>query len=224
MARQSYGETINSTGESEVDVQPSSTIIEDVRSHTATTMSAALAYFYFDFNDAEKQRVKEFICSIIAQLSPPGSDAAGLVQDLYRRCQNGQNQPSVSSLQACLKEVLEYSPQTFITMDALDECTQRENLLSLIQEIRSWRLAYVNILTMSRTEEDIKEVLTTLCTCTISLESAEVDGDIQLYINTRLHSDPKLKRWSKNAALMQEIQTALVNGAGGMYATFALHL
>jgi len=198
----------------------SSTIIEAVKTHTAALSGAALAYFYFDFNDAEKQRVKEFLCSFIAQLSQSTSRAAEKVQALYTRCQRGQQQPSMASLQICVREILEESPRTFLVLDALHECTEREELLDLIKELYSWRLPNVNVLATSRRELDIEQVLSPLSTCIIPIQSAKVDPDIRLYIDNRLHSDNKLKRWSKHADLMKEIETTLVDGADGMYATF----
>ncbi|KAI9873035.1 MAG: hypothetical protein M1830_000904 [Pleopsidium flavum] len=194
-----------------------STIIEAVQLHTAALSGVAIAYFYFDFNDQDKQRIKEFLCSIIAQLSQSNARAAERVQGLYGRCQNGGQQPSVDSLQVCLREILEESPRTFLVLDALDECTQREELLDLTKEIHGWKLSNLNVLATSRRELELEEVLSPLSTCMISIQSASVDRDIRLYIDNRLHSDTKLKRWSKHADLMKEIETTLANGADGMF-------
>ncbi|KAI9871132.1 MAG: hypothetical protein M1830_003282, partial [Pleopsidium flavum] len=194
-----------------------STIIEAVQLHAAALPDVAIAYFYFDFNDPEKQRIQEFLGSIIAQLSQSNARAAEKVQALYGRCQNGGQQPSVDSLHVCLRDILEESPRTFLILDALDECTQREELLDLTKEIHSLRLPNVNLLATSRRELDIEEVLSPLSTCMISIQSARLDRDIRLYIDNRLHSDNKLKRWSKHADLMKEIETTLVDGADGMF-------
>lgn len=121
----------------------------------------------------------------------------------------------MASVQKCLKEILHSGPDTFLVIDALDECTQREELLDLIEEICSWKLLSLKILTTSRSERDIEDVLSTLSTC-ICIESAEIDSDIRLYVDKRLNSDHKLKKWSSNAALTKEIRMALVNGADGM--------
>lgn len=183
--------------------------------HTATHSGAALAYFYFDFNDAEKQHVKELICSLIAQISCSRPGAAEKVRDICKSCQDGQQRPSLDALQKCLKEILQGDGDTFLIIDALDECTQREELLDLIEEICSWKQPNLKILITSRNERDIEDVLSTLSTC-ICIQSAGIDSDIRLYVDKRLNSDPKLKKWSNNAALTDEIRTALVNGADGM--------
>lgn len=121
----------------------------------------------------------------------------------------------MDSLQKCLNEILHGSGDTFLLIDALDECTQREELLDLIKNICSWKLSNVKILTTSRSEQDIEDVLRSLSTC-IGIQSAKSDADIRLYVDRRLASDPKLRKWSNNADLMEEIRTALVTGADGM--------
>ena len=200
----------------EANLRCSSTAIEDLKINTASLSAADLAYFYFDFNDAEKQHVKGLISSLVAQISHSRPGAAEKVQDMYKRCQNGLQQPSMDSLRDCLREVLHGGPDTFLAIDALDECTQRGQLLNLIKEVCSWKLPNVKILTTSRSERDVEEVMSNLTTCTVCIQSAKIDPDIRLYVDKRLHSDPKLQRWSNNADLIEEIQMALVSGADGM--------
>lgn len=195
--------------------QYSSTVIEATKLHTATLSGATLAYFYFDFNDADKQHVKGLICSLIAQISHSRPYAAEMVRDMYKDCQDGQQRPSIGSLRECLKEIVHRGPDTFLVIDALDECTQREELLDLIEEICSWKLPNLKILTTSRSERDIEDVLSALSTC-ICIQSTKIDSDIRLYVEKRLKSDSKLKKWSNNADLAGEIRIALVNGADGM--------
>ncbi len=134
---------------------------------------------------------------------------------MYRSCQDGRQRPSMDSLQRCLQEILQGSGDILLVIDALDECTQREELLDLIKEICSWRLPNVKILTTSRSEQDIEDILRNLSTC-ISVKSAQIDADIRLYVDKRLNSDPKLRKWSNNADLTEEIRMTLVNGADGM--------
>lgn len=131
-------------------------------------------------------------------------------------CQNGQQRPSMDYLKKCLEKILRRGPNTFLVIDALDECTQREELLGLLKNICSWKLPKVKILTTSRSERDIEEVLSTLSTCTICIQSAKIESDIRLYVDKRLHSDPKFQKLSNKADLKEEIQKALVGGADGM--------
>ena len=47
-----------------------------------------------------------------------------------------------------------------------------------------------------------------------------MDRDIQRYVQQRLSDDKKLAKWNKDAAVRQEIEDALMQGARGMYACF----
>ena len=49
----------------------------------------------------------------------------------------------------------------------------------------------------------------------INIQGAWVDHDIQIYIQDRLHNDPKLKRCP--AEIQTEIEQTLMKGADGMY-------
>jgi hypothetical protein len=86
--------------------------------------------------------------------------------------------------------------------------------LELIRKIREWKVGKVHVLATSRKEKDIEEALEPLVTSKIGIQSAEVDGDIQLLIREQLHNDPKLKKWP--AKVQEEVEKTLMEGANGM--------
>lgn len=134
------------------------------------------------------------------------------LEALYAVNQNGQRQPSYEGLVETLKAILRLSSKTYFILDALDECTDRQELLQLIQEMNKWRM--VQILATSRKEKDIEEVLKPLVTCQISIQDAEVDHDIQLYIHYQIQNDPRLQKWPLE--MHREIEKSLMDGAHGM--------
>lgn len=68
-------------------------IVEDTMKFKNTS-TTAVADFYFDFNDEQKQDFGKCLCSLILQLSVQLAQAPGPLLDLYRQCQNGQHQAS----------------------------------------------------------------------------------------------------------------------------------
>jgi hypothetical protein len=102
------------------------------------------------------------------------------LEALYAVNQNGQRHPSYEGLVETLKAIPRLSSKTYIILDALDECTDRHELLELIQEMNKWRT--VQILATSRKEKDIEDVLQPLVTCQICIQDAQIDDDIQLHI------------------------------------------
>ncbi|KAI9773654.1 MAG: hypothetical protein M1840_006928 [Geoglossum simile] len=188
-----------------------STIIEDVKSHC---QQAAIAFFYFEFSDEKKQRLENFTRSLIAQLSAQSTSAPKFLEELYARHQNGQQKPSTEELVAALEGVVDSSQKTYIILDALDECTEREELLSLIKQMAQWKTGKLHILATSRRERDISEALNPLTKDEICIQSGLVKADIQLHIRERLQHDQKLE-WP--AEVQDELEETLMEGAHGMF-------
>jgi hypothetical protein len=104
--------------------------------------------------------------------------------------------------------------QTFIILDALDECKEREELLGLIGDFVNWNLETLHILATSRRARDIEETLEPLVTGQICIQNALVNADIHIHICERLQNDPKLRKWPTNVQM--EIEKTLMDGAHGM--------
>jgi type III secretory pathway component EscV len=51
----------------------------------------------------------------------------------------------------------------------------------------------------------------------VCLQRDVVDQDIQRYIQQRLRDKKSLAKWTKDAAISQEVEDALMRGAHGMY-------
>ncbi|KAH0563190.1 hypothetical protein GP486_002236 [Trichoglossum hirsutum] len=195
-----------------------STIIENTKNYCAAKPDSSIAYFYFSFNDTEKQKTCNFLRSVLAQLANQRQRIPDSLQSLYNGYRHGQ--PPTADLKRTLQSVLKLSGQTFIIADALDECpsngTERVELCALLTEFSRWALPNLHILVTSRNEPDINEALSALVTFpAICIQSKQVDADIRLYVKTELENDPKLKKWS--IQIKKEIENTLVEGADGMF-------
>jgi len=111
-----------------------STIIEDVIKICKCTPVNQYAYFDFDFND--KRTVVDMLRGIIAQLCHQKGLPSELHQ-LYQNCNNGRRQPGQAHLLKVFSSLLATSYRTSVILDALDECTERNDLLEAIQQIIS---------------------------------------------------------------------------------------
>jgi hypothetical protein len=191
-----------------------STAIENTRGRCKSSPDHAIAVFYFDFNDLAKQQVYEMLCSLICQLYSQAVYKIPAVESLYER--NSQiHKPGVHDLLEVLRESISNFNNTFIILDALDESTNREILLPILEKISRWELKQLHLLITSRRVPDIEQSLDPLVTDSICIQSKLVDADIQLYIHDRLKQDVKLSRWSRE--VRAEIETTLVKGAHGMF-------
>ena len=152
--------------------------------------------------------------SILYQLSQQKSKTQHILQSLYQRCGNGQQQPGCTNVRELLRESLAVPTPVYIILDALDECADREDLLDFLSSFVQLKLAGVRILATSRRERDIEERLLPSTAYNINIQSAVVDEDIRLYIKARLATDAKLKKWSDSVRI--EILDALIKKANGM--------
>jgi hypothetical protein len=71
----------------------SSTVIEDIKA-LCEAGQASIAYFYFDFRNANKQSLPDLLPSLLTQLSARSSPRCGILSDLFSAHDDGKNQPS----------------------------------------------------------------------------------------------------------------------------------
>jgi hypothetical protein len=196
----------------------SSTIIGHLLQHCHDNASMVTVYFYFDFNDAQKQDPELMLRSLLCQLLQRSCMIPKGVNALFSSSDNGQRQPPLHALLEVTPQVMQQFTHIYIVLDALDECTQRLELMTMLETIAGWQLNNVHLLMTSRKEQDIEGSLESYVKeeHTICLQRDLVDKDIQRYVQQRLSDDGTVAKWNKDAAIRQEIEAALMNGARGM--------
>jgi hypothetical protein len=188
----------------------SSTIIESLKAR----LGRFPLCFYFDFRDPQKQSVVNMLYSLLAQLSENKVPAE--VQRLYESCAHGNRDASVSQLKEAFlsitKRIASEQHATYLVIDALDECGDRETLMSVITEISE--STSINLLATSRQEEDISSVLDGRVTYAVPIQTGSVDDDIKTHIQTCLENDSKLSKW--DAGTKRIVAERLTSKANGM--------
>jgi Cdc6-like AAA superfamily ATPase len=128
----------------------SSTIIEHLVQHCHDDTTVVTAYFYFDFSDTQKQDPELMLRSLLCQslqrsvVIPKGVDA------LFSACENGHRQPSLHALLELKPQAMQQFTHAYIVLDALDECTQRQELMDVLETVAAWQLGNVHLLMTSR--------------------------------------------------------------------------
>ena len=197
----------------------SSTLVEHLLQHCSDDPSIVIAYFYFDFNDVQKQDPELMLRSLVCQLLQRLTTTPKSLDALFSSCENGHRQPSPHALLEVTRQVMQEFAHVYIVLDALDECTQRLELMDMLKIVDRWQLQCLHVLMTSRKERDIESSLESYVDKedTVCLQSHIVDKDIQRYVQQRLSNDKSLIKWEKDAAVRQEIESALMSGACGMY-------
>jgi hypothetical protein len=195
-----------------------STIIEDIFHHCHHKPAMVVIYFFFDFNDGEKQQYEKMIRSLTTQLFLRYTSTPRALMTLFSSCIDGEQQPTPDALLATLQQMICEFDDVFIILDALDECAERKELLETIGNITKQGIRKLHILATSRREKGIEQSLNCLVNnpAQICIQTALVNNDIQAYIQTRLRNDQNLKRWKNRPEVQQEITAKLMKKADGM--------
>ena len=169
--------------------------------------NALMAYFYFDFRDANKQGLCDLVSSLLNQLSTCSGPRCDILSELYLAHDKGKNQPSDGVLSNCLKKMLTLPDQspTYLIIDALNESpntsgipSPRETVLQLLKELVELFLPNLHICVTSRPEIDIQNVLEALTSRRVSLhDQSGQKKDIADYVRAVVYSDLEyiIRRW-----------------------------
>ena len=172
-----------------------------------------LAYFYCDFKDSKFQDPINVIGSVVGQLAVQETELPKDLESLFHNCSKARTRPSLGSLLEVLKnETSSGARRTYIVIDALDECTNREGLLDGLVELHSLVDLAINILVTSRKENDINEALENLPS--LFIKESDITQDVELYVQSEIEKRKKLKE--KTDVVKARIRSTLVEGAKGM--------
>ncbi|KAL8991563.1 MAG: hypothetical protein Q9169_007837 [Polycauliona sp. 2 TL-2023] len=199
----------------------SATVIEELTDICSHNPDHALAYFYFAFDDQALQRVERMVRSLFAQLCTQRASIPKCVDALYSKCSQGRSQPippTYDMLRNTFRLLLDCFGHVFIVLDALDECTERHNLVLALEDIASWHKPSLHMLTTSRKEFELEECMRTLTreVDRVGIEGVPVEADISSYVLGRLRTDRRLRRWHKSEQ-EETIVSTLTSKAQGMF-------
>lgn len=173
-----------------------------------------VAYFYFSYNEQESQGVENVLASLVKQLCDQLPKLPVHLKMLNKKLTVDERSATNEELYSALIETSSSFIQTFIILDALDECdqkNQRENLLPTFHRLGESGIRM--FLTSRRYPDDIQDT----CCDMPCLEIIAHEDDIRSYIYQRIDVNPRAKRMIPGGELEDEIITGLVNAAGGMF-------
>ena len=173
-----------------------------------------MAFFYFDVNDKAKQTSRSALSSLVLGLTAKSHNYLPL-ERLYIK-HDKLYLPTEDELLNVLKELLYSFHQTYIVIDALDECDDYDWLFGqVIQVLHSWDVSHLHILVTSRKEQHIVNTMQGCATTEICLVSELVGSDITSYVHSAVGKDPRMRRWGQT--VQQDVMDALISGANGLY-------
>lgn len=192
----------------------SASIIENLQERCREDVDANTVYFYFTFKDDTLSDAHTMVKSLIKQLAPFCIDIPHDFDHLYASNGRGTFEPSPAHAQQLLRLILQKLSNTYVVVDALDECREQRSLEKSIATIIGWNLPNVHLLLTSRRERNLVECLESFIhrTDMIELQNHIVDQDIRRFIQDKLaHS-----HWKTNQEVCTNVETELRSNSNGM--------
>ncbi|KAI7761726.1 hypothetical protein LZL87_013576 [Fusarium oxysporum] len=194
-----------------------------ILNHLLQTDTHTTLAFFFDFNDARKQKLENLLRSLAFQLYHTGNEAARRLDSLFTSHDNGRRQPDTTALSACVDAMIQTAEKVFIIIDALDECTAREELLHWIRGLAS---SNAQLLVTGRPEAEFQREIPRLLderNCVL-LDKQAVNADIRSYVEATLEQKPDFVDKKLSQGLLDEIRDKIGDRADGMFRWAACQL
>jgi len=169
--------------------------------------SALIAYYYFDFKDVAKRDLRGLLASTLLQLVDDSDSCWRILQQLYKACRNGSEQPSEAALTQCLESMVDLPEQIpiYLIFDALDECpndsgtpSARERVLNFVRDLFWSNHPNLFVCITSRPEHDISATLNPLTSTSTLVSLHDEVGqrqDINNYVCSFVQTDASIRRW-----------------------------
>lgn len=188
-------------------------------------------YFYFSFGDDKTQNIANFKQSLLSQLVRyfvrEDKDKADswyipiAFQRLFSDYQPSRDPPT-KKVEEIFWELLNEFPETFIVVDALDECVDpesRQSVLNFLKKFQGFTRCKNHIMVTSRWLDDIKRAMQS--ETVVMMKSEDVDQVIKSYLDLWLTSSAP-DWWQKD--LKMHATQKIMEGAGGVFRWAALQI
>ena len=171
-----------------------------------------LAYFYFDGGDQGKQ-TDENLLSSLAMTFAVKSGNYSVLENLHNQ-HWWLHKPTVTELLEALRELTRGFQGAYIIIDALDECSQYDDLFKVVMGMLHWNMPHLHLLVTSRRENYIADTILRYHPLEVVLSEDLIGHDIVTYIHETMEEMKHYRKW--DTGLQQKIMDKLINGANGM--------
>ena len=187
-------------------------VIDWLADHYHNT-DVAILYLYCSYKDAAAQTPLNMIGDLLKQIAQHKSAITADIRQLYDRYTQQNTRPKMQEITSLLTTEMKCFSRTFIVIDALDECPERDDTRGvLLAEILALS-GDARILITSRYSQKIEEKFKNVP----HIDILATDEDITRYVTSRIQKERSLARLvSSNQALMEEAIKTVVEKSQGM--------
>jgi len=192
-----------------------SSVIDFLKSST-TKQGSTVIYYYCDYSQVKTLEPPNIIGTLIKKLLYNVDIPTNVEQEIDNAFRQPSRGPEVEDLQSVLDLVVMLFPKVYIVIDGLDECRKEDQALVLSAMKRLAPITTTKLFISSREDDLIKKALSGCPQ--IDFSAANVGRDIESFVEGTVKSKLQSRELAiSNPCLEQEIISALVDGASGMY-------
>ena len=203
----------------------SSTVIEDIQARCSNHRRETMLYFHFDSVSHENASIETVVGTFLKQAIYHLGGVPSSLQSLYEERKDGNNRRGFhmemsKSLLKALRDELHKSLSDFdavyIVVDALDECKDEDldQVLGMLKDLTSLQVTTLQLFIASRHRAQIHDGLGELGPLIISVDESIIQHDIGSFVNSKLGTDPRLRKWPQS--FRNDVANQLVQQSGGM--------
>lgn len=181
----------------------------------------ALAYFYCDRNQTDRQDPISVLRSLVRQLSTTriGDAIQPALLELYHQKQRKGFASNTLDMEECVSLLQKYVriyPQTTLVLDALDELDHRtrKQLITALDSLVGHSSRPIKIFVSSRPDTDIRYRFETgphVC-----IQATDNQNDIAMFIDACIEEDARTRRDKLSDKLREDIVATLLEKSQGM--------
>ena len=190
-----------------------SSIVVDHLIDTFKDEKVAVVGIYCDFKEFNQQSTAKYLASLLQQLIIQRGSVPDQIKEIYTAHNKKITSPTFPEYLELLKAQMHKFTRVYIVIDALDECTEannvREELLGGILQLPT----FTNIMITSRYIPVVEDFFQGA----LRLDISARDNDIHLHVRTRLAEKTWARRVRLDSVLQTKIAKSIVERAGGMY-------
>ncbi|KAJ7788200.1 hypothetical protein B0H14DRAFT_3577622 [Mycena olivaceomarginata] len=155
----------------------------------------AVAFFYFDFRNPDRQSTEIALRRVVLQLSAQSPEKYETLNEEYELSE-GQTLPNFEELLVILEKILRELGRTYIILDGLDECDDYEQVTELVSRLRDWTKPPLHLFIAAQP----RSIFTEQFQGVKPLHFDAAQEDIQRFVTNELKNNYKLKIWRPHAA------------------------
>ncbi|KAH7381270.1 ankyrin repeat domain-containing protein [Phaeosphaeria sp. MPI-PUGE-AT-0046c] len=184
------------------------------------TPDIGVAYLYCSYKRQEQQTTSSLLEAMLKQLVQDNPLIAKPVYDLYDTHEVRKTRPSVTAIVDTLKLVLASFTRTYVVIDALDECSDKDTDRSKLLEF-CFNLQQQTSLHLMATSRHISNIVSKFAGVP-KLEVRADPADVKRFVKGQIGRLPKCIQ--RDVGLQERIQDRFAEVSDGMFLLARLHI